>query len=105
MVRGAVRSADDVPKVGSGGGPVRHSPAQRAREGKMATIHKQGIDRHVEARRHVGEDKSFGRASLARTRTPRSGLNPYNAVVDETPDHVLASPPVTPTGWGGLRRH
>lgn len=71
----------------------------------MATIRKQGIDRHVEARQHLGEDKSFGRASLVRTRAPGSGLNPYNAVVDETPDRVLASPPVTPTGGGGLRRH
>lgn len=71
----------------------------------MATIRKQGIGCRVEVRNHIGEDKSFGRALMVRTRTPSSGLNPHNAVIDEAPDHVMAPSPVAPTGLGVLRRH
>lgn len=45
----------------------------------MATIRKQGIDPHAEARQHIGEDKSFGRASMQHTAPRKTGLNPHNA--------------------------
>lgn len=47
----------------------------------MATIRKQGIHPHAEARQHIGEDKSFGRASLQNTAPRKTGLNPHNANV------------------------
>ncbi len=45
----------------------------------MATISKQGINPHAEARQHIGEDKSFGRTSLQNTAPRKTGLNPHNA--------------------------
>ncbi len=45
----------------------------------MATIRKQGIHSQAEARPHIGEDKSFGRASLQNASPRKTGLSPHNA--------------------------
>lgn len=62
----------------------------------MATIRKQGIDPHAEIRRHLGEDRSYGRATLRHSAPRKSGLNPLNTAAAR--DAVLtAREPVVST--------
>ena len=72
----------------------------------MATISKQGIDPRPSIRDHIGEDKSFGRASQSTTAPRKPGLNPHNAIARDEPvvevDAVVA-PAVIPTT--GHTRH
>ncbi|PZO03412.1 MAG: hypothetical protein DCF29_11975 [Alphaproteobacteria bacterium] len=65
----------------------------------MATIRKQGIRPNPPVRDHIGEDKSFGRASLLMTALIQRGLNPHNAVACDEPveAEAVVTPMVTPT--------
>jgi hypothetical protein len=51
----------------------------------MATIRKQGIGHNPPINTHIGEDKSFGRASRLLTAPRKPGLNPHNAVACDDP--------------------
>lgn len=68
----------------------------------MATIRRQGIHPNPPARDHIGEDKSFGRASRLLTAPRKPGLNPHNAVACDDPvvdaDAVSAPKPAQTTG-------
>lgn len=67
----------------------------------MATIRKSGIDPRPPIRDHIGEDKSFGRASLLRSPPRKVGLNPHNAIaVGDEPTiekDAVVTAPVIPT--------
>jgi hypothetical protein len=68
----------------------------------MATISKQGIGHKPPINDHIGEDKSFGRASRLLTVPRKPGLNPHNAVACDDPvfdaDAVSAPKPVQTSG-------
>lgn len=51
----------------------------------MATIRKHGIGHNPPIRDHIGEDKSFGRASRLLTAPRKPGLNPHNTVACDDP--------------------
>ena len=61
----------------------------------MATIRKQHIGLRAETGRDIGEDKSFGRATLRQSAPRKSGLNPLNTAAAR--EDVLIDPdPVVP---------
>ena len=71
----------------------------------MATIRKPGTTHTPPAVDHIGEDKSFGRASLPSRPPRKSGLSPYNARAEDEPvaerDAISVKKTAQPVGHKG----
>ncbi|MBJ7446317.1 MAG: hypothetical protein JHC81_02185 [Brevundimonas sp.] len=71
----------------------------------MATIRKTGTTQTPPAANHIGEDKSFGRASQLSKTARKSGLNPHNAKAEDDPvlehDAISMSKTAQPAGHKG----
>lgn len=51
----------------------------------MATTRKPGTTHTPPPAKHIGEDKSFGRASLMSQTAHKSGLSPHNTKAEDDP--------------------
>ena len=71
----------------------------------MATIRKPGTTHTPPAVDHIGEDKSFGRASLLSQTAHKSGLKPHNAKAEDDPiverDAISVIKTAQPAGYKG----
>lgn len=71
----------------------------------MATTRKPGTTHTPPPANHIGEDKSFGRASQMSQTGRKSGLSPHNAKAEDDPvverDTTSVSRTVQPVGHKG----